>query len=311
MTQYVSARSMRQYSSQQQASLRRRYALRRNITGWVFLLPLVIPFTVFLLIPAIMVFWYSTQQGDVTGGTHFVGLDNWAYVFSRSQVMTSVWNTVKFAAISVPLIVAASLGAALLLQRVSRGASVFRFAVYFPVLVPGIVAGLMWIFMIHPDFGLLSVAVRLFGLEPPVWLGPGTALVLLAFVDVWRSLGYWAVFLLAGLMGLPREMYEAANLDGANALQRFRYVTIPQLRPILLFALVVSTIWALQIFDTVYIMTRGGPGTATVTMVYFVYTQALQRLEVGPAAAISVVLLLMILALTLVQMRLLRGPKVT
>jgi ABC-type sugar transport system permease subunit len=218
---------------------------------------------------------------------------------------------VKFAAISVPLIVAASLGAALLLQRVSRGASVFRFAVYFPVLVPGIVAGLMWIFMIHPDFGLLSVAVRLFGLEPPVWLGPGTALVLLAFVDVWRSLGYWAVFLLAGLMGLPREMYEAANLDGANALQRFRYVTIPQLRPILLFALVVSTIWALQIFDTVYIMTRGGPGTATVTMVYFVYTQALQRLEVGPAAAISVVLLLMILALTLVQMRLLRGPKVT
>jgi multiple sugar transport system permease protein len=311
LTQYVSARSMRQYSSQQQASLRRRYALRRNITGWVFLLPLVIPFTVFLLIPAIMVFWYSTQQGDVTGGTHFVGLDNWAYVFSRSQVMTSVWNTVKFAAISVPLIVAASLGAALLLQRVSRGASVFRFAVYFPVLVPGIVAGLMWIFMIHPDFGLLSVAVRLFGLEPPVWLGPGTALVLLAFVDVWRSLGYWAVFLLAGLMGLPREMYEAANLDGANALQRFRYVTIPQLRPILLFALVVSTIWALQIFDTVYIMTRGGPGTATVTMVYFVYTQALQRLEVGPAAAISVVLLLMILALTLVQMRLLRGPRVT
>ncbi len=311
MTQYVSARSMRQYSSQQQASLRRRYALRRNITGWVFLLPLVIPFTIFLLIPAIMVFWYSTQQGDVTGGTHFVGLDNWAYVFSRSQVMTSVWNTVKFAAISVPLIVAASLGAALLLQRVSRGASVFRFAVYFPVLVPGIVAGLMWIFMIHPDFGLLSVAVRLFGLEPPVWLGPGTALVLLAFVDVWRSLGYWAVFLLAGLMGLPREMYEAANLDGANALQRFRYVTVPQLRPILLFALVVSTIWALQIFDTVYIMTRGGPGTATVTMVYFVYTQALQRLEVGPAAAISVVLLLMILALTLVQMRLLRGPRVT
>jgi len=311
LTQYVSARSTRQYSSQQQASLRRRYALRRNITGWVFLLPLVIPFTVFLLIPAIMVFWYSTQQGDVTGGTHFVGLDNWAYVFSRSQVMTSVWNTVKFAAISVPLIVAASLGAALLLQRVSRGASVFRFAVYFPVLVPGIVAGLMWIFMIHPDVGLLSVAVRLFGLEPPVWLGPGTALVLLAFVDVWRSLGYWAVFLLAGLMGLPREMYEAANLDGANALQRFRYVTIPQLRPILLFALVVSTIWALQIFDTVYIMTRGGPGTATVTMVYFVYTQALQRLEVGPAAAISVVLLLMILALTLVQMRLLRGPRVT
>jgi len=311
LTQYVSARSTRQYSSQQQASLRRRYALRRNITGWVFLLPLVIPFTVFLLIPAIMVFWYSTQQGDVTGGTHFVGLDNWTYIFSRSQVMTSVWNTVKFAAISVPLIVAASLGAALLLQRVSRGASVFRFAVYFPVLVPGIVAGLMWIFMIHPDFGLLSVAVRLFGLEPPVWLGPGTALVLLAFVDVWRSLGYWAVFLLAGLMGLPREMYEAANLDGANALQRFRYVTIPQLRPILLFALVVSTIWALQIFDTVYIMTRGGPGTATVTMVYFVYTQALQRLEVGPAAAISVVLLLMILALTLVQMRLLRGPKVT
>jgi ABC-type sugar transport system permease subunit len=310
LTQYVSARSMRQYSSQEQASLRRRYALRRNITGWAFLLPLVIPFTVFLLIPVIAVFWYSTQQGDVTGGTHFVGLDNWAYVFSRSQIMTSVLNTVKFAAISVPIIVAASLGAALLLQRVARGASVFRFAVYFPVLVPGIVAGLMWIFMIHPDFGLLSVAVRLFGLEPPVWLGPGTALVLLAFVDVWRSLGYWAVFLLAGLMGLPREMYEAANLDGANALQRFRYVTVPQLRPILLFALVVSTIWALQIFDTVYIMTRGGPGTATVTMVWFVYNEALQRLEVGPAAAISVVLLLGILALTLVQMRLLRGPRV-
>ncbi len=311
LSQYVRARDTRQLTSQQHASLRHRYVLRRNLTGWAFILPAVIPFTLFLLIPAMMVFWWSTQEGSITGATRFVGLDNWAYVVSRSEVMTSVLNTVKFALMSVPLIVAAGLGVALLLQRVGRAGAVFRFAVYFPVLVPGVVAGLMWIFMTHPDFGLLSLASRFVGLTPPVWLGPGTALVLLAFVDVWRSVGYWAVFLLAGLMGLPRELYEAADLDGANAVRRFRYITLPQLRPILLFVVVVSTIWALQIFDTVWLMTRGGPGTSTVTMVFYVYMEALQRGEVGPAAAISVMLLAGILVLTAIQMRLLRGPKVS
>jgi ABC-type sugar transport system permease subunit len=185
---------------------------------------------------------------------------------------------------------------------------VYRFLIYFPVLVPGVVAGLIWLFLTNNDFGLFNTVLRALGLPTQNWLGAGSALQVLATLDIWRSVGYWAIFFLAAIIGLPQELYQAAALDGASTWQRFRRLTLPLLRRVILFAIVVSTIFGLQIFDTVLIMTNGGPGTSTVTIVYRVWRYVFGTAgKVGFAAAISVALLLAILALTLIQLRALRG----
>jgi ABC-type sugar transport system permease subunit len=287
--------------------LSRRFRIRRELTGWVFLAPAVLCFVLFLLIPAVGVLWWSMRSGGITGSSQFVGLANWMNLADNRQALQAVYNTIAFALMSVPAILVLALATALLMQRLSRGASAYRFLLYFPVLVPGVVAGLIWIFITHSDFGLLNLTFRTVGLPAQNWLGIGSALSILAVIDIWRSVGYWAIFFLAMLIGLPKELYEAAHLDGAGGWQRFRYVTLPQLRPIIVFALVMATIWGLQIFDTVWILTRGGPGTATVTMVFFVFQSVFTQNAVGYGAAIAVVLLVGILALALTQMRALRG----
>jgi multiple sugar transport system permease protein len=287
--------------------LARRYRIRRELTGWAFLAPAVLCFVLFLLIPAVGVFWWSMRSGGITGSSEFVGLANWIDLTNNGPAVHAVYNTIAFALMSIPAILVLALGVALLLQRLSRGASVYRFLLYFPVLVPGVVAGLIWIFITHPDFGLLNLTLRTLGLPGQNWLGIGTALPILAVIDIWRNVGYWAIFFLAVLISLPKELYESAHLDGAGGWQRFRYLTLAELRPIVVFALVMATIWGLQIFDTVWVLTNGGPGTATLTMVFFVFLSVFTENAVGYGAAIAVVLLAGILVLTLTQMRALRG----
>ena len=211
---------------------------------------------------------------------------------------------------SVPITLVIALGVAMLLARVGRGGSVYRFLVYFPALVPGVVAGLIWIFLTNVDFGLFNTLLRSVGFDPVIWLGPKSALPVLAALDVWRSVGFWAIFFLAAIIGLPRELYQAAELDGANGWQRFHRLTLPLLRRVILFAVVVATIYGLQVFDTALILTGGGPGTATLTIVYRIWTYIFGAADkVGYGAAISVALLVAILVLTLIQLRLLRGRR--
>jgi ABC-type sugar transport system permease subunit len=270
--------------------------------------PMYLFFIVFLVIPAIGVVWWSTQTGGLIAGSKYVGLDNFTGLPKEPLALTAVRNTLVFALLSIPPTIVFALGIGMLLSRVERGGSVYRFLVYFPVLVPGVVAGLIWIFLTNVDFGLFNTVLKLLGAKPITWLGAGTALPVLAAVDVWRNVGYWSIFFLAGIIGLPRELYQAAELDGAGAWQRFRHLTIPLLRRILLFAIVVSTIWGLQVFDTPVILTDGGPGTSTVTVVYQVWRYALgSTYQAGLAATISLALLVVILVLTAVQVRALRG----
>jgi multiple sugar transport system permease protein len=288
--------------------LRRRIRLRRELIGWGFLAPMFIFFVAFLVVPVLGTFFWSTQDGGLTTGSEFVGLDNFAQLPSMVSAVTAIQNTLIFAALSIPPTLILALGVAMLLARVQRGAAAYRFLVYFPVLVPGVVAGLIWIFLTSVDFGMFNTILKALGAKPVTWLGAGSALPVLAALDVWRSLGYWAIFFLAALIGLPQELYQAAELDGARPWQRFRFLTVPLLRRILLFAIVVSTIFGLQVFDTALVLTEGGPGTATTTIVYRVWRYVFGESDkVGIGAAISLVLLVAILTLTLVQMRVLRG----
>lgn len=267
-------------------------------------------FVVFLLVPVILVFWWSTQDGGLTTGSEFVGLDNFRRLPRQVEAAAAIHNTLRFALMAVPVTLVIALGVAMLLARVDRGGAVYRFLVYFPALVPGVVAGLIWIFLTNVDFGLFNTLLRSIGLDPVIWLGPRSALPVLAALDVWRSFGFWAIFFLAAIIGLPRELYQAAALDGANGWQRFHKLTLPLLRRIILFAVVVATIYGLQVFDTALILTSGGPGTSTVTIVYRIWTYIFGTVDkVGFAAAISVALLTAILILTLIQLRLLRGRR--
>jgi ABC-type sugar transport system permease subunit len=267
-------------------------------------------FVVFLLVPVILVFWWSTQEGGLVTSTEFVGLDNFRRLPHQLEATAAISNTLRFALMSIPTTLMLALGAALLLARVERGGAVYRFLVYFPALVPGVVVGLIWIFLTNVDFGLLNTLFRLVGLDPVTWLGPKSALQVLAALDVWRNFGFWAIFFLAAIIGLPKELYQAAELDGANGWQRFSQLTLPLLRRVILFAVVVATIYGLQVFDTSLILTGGGPGTATLTIVFRVWKYIFGTTDkVGFAAAISVVLLVAILILTLIQLRLLRDRR--
>lgn len=267
-------------------------------------------FVVFLLVPVAGTFWWSTRSGGLLGTTLNVGLQNYTKFPQQVGATTAVKNTLGFALMSVPLTIVLGILLALLLAHVGRGGAVYRFLIYFPTLVPGVVAGLIWLFLTNPDFGLFNNILHAFGAKPVVWLGYNSALRTLAAVDVWRNAGYWAIFFVAALIGLPAELYQAAALDGAGPLARFWHLTLPLLRRILLFALVVSTIWGLQVFDTALIMTAGGPGYATTTIVYRVWQYVFAYPdEIGLAAAMSSMLVAAILVLTLVQLRMLRGKR--
>jgi ABC-type sugar transport system permease subunit len=290
--------------------LARRYRRAGERTAWLFMAPMLVFFVAFLVVPVLQVFWWSTRDGAITVGSMPVGLDNYRRLPSQVDALASVRNTFVFALISIPLTLVLALAVSLLLSRVRRGGAAYRFFIYFPVLVPGVVAGLIWVFLTNYDFGLFNQILTALGAQPQVWLGSGSALYVLAVVDVWRSVGYWAIFFLAALQGLQQELYDAAETDGANAFQRFTRLTLPLLRRVILFAIVVATIWGLQVFDTALILTAGGPGTSTITIVFQVWTYIFgSQSGLGYGAAISVVLLVVILILTAIQLRLLRGRR--
>jgi ABC-type sugar transport system permease subunit len=300
----------RRLTQEEHRRLARSRRWQRELTGWAFLAPMFVFFVVFLLVPVILVFWWSTQSGGLTTGSEYVGFANFRRLPHQIDAAAAIRNTLIFAVMSVPITLAIALGVAMLLARVVRGASTYRFLVYFPALVPGVVAGLIWVFLTSVDFGLFNTLLRSAGFEPVTWLGAKSALKVLVALDVWRNFGFWAIFFLAAIIGLPRELFQAAELDGANGWQRFHKLTLPMLRRVILFAVVVATIYALQVFDTALILTGGGPGTATLTIVYRIWTYIFGSTDkVGYGAAISVVLLIAILILTLVQLRLLRGRR--
>ncbi len=310
MDQASSADVRRRLTPAEHRKLQRRVRLRRELTGWMFLAPMFLFFVVFLLIPVIGVIHWSLLRGSIVSETQFVGAKNYAELPTNPNVWESVEHTLIFAFTSVPITLVASLAVALLLAPIRRGGAVYRFLLYFPVLVPGVVSALVWIFLTNADFGVFNEGLRLVGLKPQVWLGINKALGVLIALDVWRNVGYWAMFFVAAIIGFPEELYQAARLDGASAVARFRFLTLPLLRRIIFFAVLVSTIWALQIFDTVVVLTSGGPGTATTTAIYLVWKYVFATSgRVGIAAAISVVLIAVILVLTIVQMLLLRNKR--
>ncbi len=286
--------------------LARRYRLRRYGLAFIFLSPSFFFLIVVLLIPSLWVIYLSFHQGGIFNAARFVGLNNWIAIVGDPVAWQAARNTVVYALLVTPLSFVVSMGLAMMLKRIVVGKGIFRAVLYFPTLTPYVIAALIWTFVVHPDFGVLSVLLRLAGFDTVNWLGPDLALISVVMLEFWHGVGYWTLIFLAALVGLPDELYQAAKIDGARGVRLFWYVTLPLLRPVLTFALVMATIFNIRVFDPILVLTDGGPAYSTESIAVYLYKQTFTNFNPGGGAAMGVVMLAVVLVLTFAQLRLLR-----
>lgn len=260
----------------------------------------LIIFTYWPLIENFRLSLFTTNQ--FLGTSQYSGFDNYEWLFSDRDFRMVARNTAIFIVASVAGTLGLGLGVALLLNEKLKGRTAVRALVFAPYLVSGAAIGLVWAYIFNPRYGLLSTMLEWFSIPSPNWLAsPSWALPAIIIVYVWKNLGFAAVVFLAGLQGIPKDLYEAAKLDGAGAWWRFRSVTLPMLSPISFFLMVTSVLATFQAFDIQDIMTGGGPAGATTTLVYYVYEQAFQAQNHERAAAAAVILFILMLIVTVGQ----------
>lgn len=291
------------------ASPRRR---RETRAAYLFLSPWIIGFLVLTAAPMVASLVLSFTDYDILSSPRFVGLANYRELVSDPDVARSLGNTVYYTALHVPLAMAISLGLALLLVRLSRGSAFFRTMIYLPVMTPPVAVGVLFLLLLNGQTGLINGALGLVGITgpnwttDPSWIKPGIVLM-----SVW-TVGASVVIFLAALREVPEQLYEAATVDGASPWQRFRWVTLPMISPSLFFVLIVNTIGSLQMFAEVYTMffsnesSRSASGDAALFYVVYLFQQAFQFLHMGYASAMAWLLFLVVLLITLVQVRLSR-----
>jgi multiple sugar transport system permease protein/sn-glycerol 3-phosphate transport system permease protein len=278
---------------------------RERLTFAAFVAPNLLLLAVFTYWPLLQNLYLSFVDWDmISPDKLWVGLDNWRLVLTDPKFWRIALNTVVFAAGTVGATLCLGLGAALLLNEGLRGRAGARTVLFSPVVLPGSAIALVWIYMFDPNWGLIRTLLRVVGVTSPAWLtDPAWALPAVIIVAVWKGLGYSTVIFLAGLQGIPRELYEAARVDGAGAWGRFWAVTLPGLGPVSFFLLVTSLLAAFQAFDVIRVMTNGGPVIATTTLVFALYQEGFTAFHAGRAAVYALVLFGAMLALTAAQLR--------
>jgi multiple sugar transport system permease protein len=279
-----------------------------RLTSWAFLSPWVVAFGVFGLFP--FAFSLAASFTDYSpiraGATRFVGLANYGRALSDPAFWESLGHTAFFVVGTIPFTTALALALALAVQPAFRGRTLFRVGFFVPSVVSVVVLSLVFKGLYAPN-GALDALLRMVGITPPAWLlDPRTALPAIMAMDVWSASGYYMIIFLAGLEAIPRDLYDAARLEGASPWAQLRRITLPLLKPTLLFVLVVNTVRSLQIFAEVFVMTRGGPLHSTTTVVYYLYEEAFYRFNLGYASAVAYLLFIVTLALAWAQMKLVR-----
>lgn len=276
---------------------------REGLTAGLFLLPNLIGFLIFTAIPVGAAFALAFYDYDLLLGASFAGLENFREIFTDDEVFrAALFNTVYFTLVSVPLSVVLGLGTAMLVNQALRGVVAFRSIFLLPYVTVTVALSLVWKWIYLPDVGLINSALGIVGLDGPAWLTSSTwAMPGLIIMSVWKGFGYNMVLFLAGLQGIPEHLYDAAKVDGATSWTRFLHVTIPLLSPTTFFVVVISVISSFQVFDQALIMTGGGPGTSTTTLVLYIYQKGFQSFEMGYAAAVALVLFAAIFVFTVIQ----------
>ncbi len=285
----------------------RRSTWRKNLVAYSFIAPNFIGFAIFTLGPIAFAFALAFLHWDGSNPIVFAGLDNFARLFTDRIFGIVLWNTVLYSVLSVPLTIVCSLALAILLNQKLPGRSFFRAAMFFPYVASLVAVAVVWNMLFNPEMGPVNMLLYYAGIDPrdlPRWAADKDwAMITVVLFGVWKSMGYYMVIYLAGLQGINQDLYEAASIDGAGAWQRFWYITIPQLGPTTFFVTVMLTIQSFKVFDQIYLLTQGGPGTATLVLVYHIYNEAFISWDLGYSSTVAFVLFLIVLAVTLVQFR--------
>lgn len=279
---------------------------RETWVGWGLVAPSLVLFALVYVYPVVYSAWVSVYEWDLATPARYVGFRNYRELWSV-EFWEVISNTVVYSAGVVVLSQGLGLALAILLNNRTRLGALFQASIFSSYVVSWVAVSLLWIWLLDPQYGLVTYLLRLVGLPAVNWLGDHRiALWSLVLVTVWKTVGYPLVIYLAGLQAIPGDLYEAAALDGARGWQRFRHITWPLLTPTTLFLLITLTVASFQGFDIVRIMTQGGPVTATMIYVYYIYEQAFQYFKLGKASAAVVVFFTLIVALTLLQWLLFR-----
>lgn len=275
-----------------------RQELRSMAVGYAFLSPWIVGFLAFTLLPVGLSFYYSLCDYTLLQSPVFIGLENYSDLARDEVFWRSLFNTFYYAAMALPGGLLVSLGLAMLLNVKVPGQAVWRTIIFLPSLVPVVASAMLWMWLFNAKLGLINALLAKLGIEGPGWLtDPSWAMPALALMSLW-GVGHAVVIYLAGLQDVPRELYEAAEIDGAGVWRRVWNVTLPMLSPVIFFNLVMAIIGTLQVFDVPYIMTGGGPARATYFVTMYLYDNAFNYLQMGYASAMAWIMLLIVLALT-------------
>ena len=274
--------------------------------AWLSLLPALTFFAIFVGFPVVYSFVLSFQDWNLTSPTaRWIGLENYQALLEDETFLRSLWDTTLLTIAITFCVAVFSLGMAVLLDLKLRYIKLYRTVLYLPAVTSLIAIGIVWVWMFDPQYGLINQMLRVVGISGPLWLAdPQTALLSLVITAAWRNVGYFATIFLAGLQGIDKTYYEAAQIDGADPWICFWRITLPLLRPTVLFVVVMSVILSFQVFALVYVMTAGGPAGSTSVIVFYLYQQAFTYFHMGYASAVGYVLFVIIFVLTLLQFKL-------
>jgi multiple sugar transport system permease protein len=293
---------------QKKGVLRTLGRIRREWSAYLFVAPGVLLFSVFTFYALILTGYLTFHQWSIIEPDKpFIGLDNYDRLLHDDSFRRAAINTIYFTGGSVPLTMLIGLGIALLLNQPLWGRSIFRTIYFLPIVTPFVVVSIIWKWLYQPDYGLFNFYLLKTHLidQPLLWLSDqNLAMPAVILMSVWGGIGYSMVIYLAALQAVPEELYEAAEVDGAGAWARLRYITIPMLRPTTLFLMVIGIIGSFQVFTQIFIMTSGGPVEHTTTMVYFIYQTAFINFDMGYASTLAYVLFVMLLVFTVINLRL-------
>jgi multiple sugar transport system permease protein len=287
---------------------RRQRKFREALVSYSFIAPNFIGFAAFTLGPILFAFVLAFLHWDGSNPIEWAGLENFWKLFGDRAFKAAFWNTIIYTAFVVPLTLACSLGLAILLNQKIFGRNFFRTVAFFPYVASLVAVAVVWNMLFNPDFGPVNMVLYNLGIDPknlPGWSADKDwAMVTIIMFSVWKNMGYFMVIYLAGLQGVNSELYEAAEIDGANSWQKFWRITLPQLAPTTFFVSVMLTIQSFKVFDQIFILTQGGPGTSTLVLVYHIYNEAFISWDLGYSSMVALVLFVLVLGITIIQFRL-------
>jgi alpha-1,4-digalacturonate transport system permease protein len=281
---------------------------KRAAAPYLFILPNLIIFTTFIVIPAIFGLMYSFNKYDGLNPMKYVGLRNYVKVFTTPEYWSALGRTTQYVVVSVPLIYVCSIAIALMLSREIVGKGFFRSVFYWPTLISYIIVGLTWKWIFSDSFGVMNYLLGIIGIDPVNWLtNTFNAKMTIIVATVWSRLGFYMVIFIAGLQAIPQDYYEAARIDGASKSRLFWSITMPLLKPTSVLVVMLSVIEAFKAYPLMRALTAGGPGKDTTYIVQYIYQNGFEKQDLGLASAMSVLLLVIIAAISIIQLKLSKG----